>query len=145
MIVKDEVDAFLRDLAMRIEGDIRWQPERRDPLSFRFRTDVQTSDPHDHHLAGWYNPDSDKLTFAVFRKDRGRIYGLCLGITHPDLDPADPRRPHKHYWTDARRDQNRYLPDDITRNWSNPVEVWAEFRAESHMVHNGWFHAPPNL
>ena len=141
---KDDVDAFLRSLAMRIEGDIRWRLDRRSHRAFRFRADVRTSDPNDHYLEGWYSPRSEKLTLAVFRPDRGRIYGLCMGISHPELDTEDPRRPHKHYWTDQHRDQNRYLPDDISAEWSNPVQVWAEFQRESHLVHDGRFHPPPN-
>ena len=141
---KDDVDAFLRDLAMRIEGDIHWSPDRRNARTFRFRVDVETSDPNDHYLEGWYSPRTEKLTLTVFRPDRGRIYGLCMGITHPELDGADPRRPHKHYWTEERRDQNRYLPDDISADWSNPLRVWSEFRRESHLVHDGQlFYAPP--
>lgn len=142
---KDHVNAFLHGLAMRIEGDIHWLPDRRNSLAFRFRADVRTSDPNDHHIEGWYNPDSEKLTFTLFRPDRGRIYGLCMGISHPELDIENPRRPHKHYWTDARRDRNRYLPDDISADWTNPAEVWSEFRQESHLEHDGQFYGPPNL
>jgi hypothetical protein len=143
MISNSEFETILNDATKRIEGDISWKPDPEGSPGLEFRAEIVSDTGWPLFAKGRYNPRSGKLTYVIVHPNAGRIYGLDLGAEHHNPDCNDVGDPHKHRWTEAFRDKQAYIPDDITGRWDDPVTVWQQFCTEANIRHNGRMLQPP--
>ena len=139
---ESDLRAIVADPTKIIDGDIVWQPHPTAPPAFQFSAEITWSGPLSLAIAGWFNPATQKLTFALVARGVGRIYGLDFGRQHPNPDGELIGEMHKHRWTREHRDRSAYVPTDITAGWSEPVTAWRQFCAEANLAHAGTMVAP---
>jgi len=144
-LTEAEMTAILDDPSKRIEGSIQWTLRNEvGPFAF-FQARVESVAGWPLFIKGSYNPESSKLAFALIHQGYGRrVYGLCLGNFHTNLNRSRIGSPHKHRWTEVD-DQFAYSPSDITAPATEPVEVWLQFCREPNITHIGRLQAPPPL
>lgn len=138
-----EWDSIMKDPSKRVDGDIEWGEDEHHSPARRFRARVVTAARWPLFVHGWYNPETGKLSYSLFLKTDGRIYGLDMGMDHTDPQGNDLGDPHKHEWSERYRDREGYAPEDITAPVSDPISVWRQFCAEAGIGHNGKMHSPP--
>jgi hypothetical protein len=144
-LTEAEMTAILGDPSKRIEGPIQWAL-RNDvgPFAF-FQAQVESSNGWPIFAKGSYNAESSKLAFALIHQGYGRrIYGLCLGNSHTNVDRQRVGSPHKHRWTEGD-DRHAYVPSDITASILEPVAVWEQFCREASITHHGQLLSPPPM
>ena len=129
----DEVQDFIRCANKRVIGDIELLSSRNVAGAFIFRGLVDYRGKQEVELNIWFNPNASvpKITIAYFVAGVGRIYGLCMNVSHAGM------LIHKH--SGKKEDDKPYHPNDITASANNPGAVWAEFCAESSLAHDGTF------
>ena len=129
----DEVQDFINCTDKRVIGNIELISSSNIDGAFKFRGPVDYLDEQRVELNIWFNPNSvvPKITIAYFVAGIGRIYGLCMNVSHAGM------LIHKH--SGVKEDDKPYHPDDITASANNPEAVWVEFCAESSLVHDGVF------
>lgn len=142
-LTQTEFEALLADATKRIEGDIVWQNDEDHSPCLDFRAEVLSDSGWPLFVRGSFNPLIPAVTFALILKTEGRVYALDLGKDHhnPQCDRVGER--HKHRWTEAFRDKEAYVPEDITASATEPWEVWAQFCTEAGIHHQGRMLAPP--
>lgn len=143
MITQEAFRAILADGTKCVEGDISWKRAASGSPAFTFRVNVRSEPGWPIFAEAWWNPNSEKLSYALIHREEGRIVGLDLGRSHRNPDGAQVGPKHKHRWSGEERDKEAYAPADITEPWSRPVEVWEQFCAEVKIDHNGTMPAPP--
>ena len=134
---KDEFD----DISKEVVGNIVWEGPS-NARAREFRIDVQSEDGHPIFVKGWFNPSAGKLSYSIVHRAVGRIYGLDLGADHRNPDGYLVGEKHKNYWVPGNRDWWAYVPEDITEPWNRPLDVWAQFCAETNMTHSGTMSQP---
>lgn len=136
-LTEAEMAAILDDPSKRIEGSIQWTLRNEvGPFAF-FQARVESANGWPLFVRGSYNPESLKLAYALIHQGYGRrIYGLCLGSSHTNVDRKRIGSPHKHRWTEAD-ELHAYVPPDITAPANDPILVWDQFCAEALIAHNG--------
>ena len=139
---ESDVLAIIADSTKVIEGDIVWQPHPTAPPALQFIVEVNGGGALTLTIAGWLNPATEKLTFALIARGVGRVYGLDFGRKHPNPDGEMIGETHKHRWTIEHRDRWAYVPTDITADWSDPVTAWQQFCAEANLSHAGTMVSP---
>ncbi len=143
MITQQEFEAILDDGTKRIEDDIRWRGNKEHPPAQEFRVKVLSDPGWPLTAIAWWNPRSGKLSYTLRHDTAGRILGLDLGnVTHRNPTSDRLRGTHKHRWTDQFRDKQAYIPDDITAEWDQPIEVWDQFCSEVGITHLGTMDSP---
>ncbi len=144
MITQQEFEAILDDGTKRIEGDLRWRNDEDHSPAQEFRVQVFSEPGWPLTVIGWWNPRSGKLSYTMRHDAAGRILGLDLGRRVAHRNPSSERLygTHKHRWTDRFRDKQAYIPDDITAEWDQPVEVWQQFCSEVRITHLGTMDYP---
>ena len=136
-----EYHAIIHDSSKVIVGEIVWEGVRHSPAR-KFRVDVVSEEEHPIFVNGWYNHESNKLSYAIIHRSVGRIYGLDLGAHHRNPDGVFTEGKHKNYWTTKYRDKWAYVPDDITEPWDRPLVVWEQFCNEANLRHDGTMQEP---
>lgn len=142
-LTQAEFDAILVDRAKSILGDITWQQSEDHAPWLEFRAEVQSAAGWPLFVTGSYNPLIPALSYTLILKTVGRVYGLDLGKDHHNPQCNQVGETHKHRWTEKFGDKEAYAPSDITAQASQPIEVWRQFCAEAHLVHNGILNSPP--
>lgn len=141
-MTQEDFDILIEDTSKTINGDIEWNTDEDHSPSVEFRAEI-TSDPgYPIYIRGSYNSLIDALTFAIIHKSVGRIYALDLGKDHHNPSCHNVGEKHKHRWTEAFKDKDAYVPDDITAEASDPVTVWMQFCQEACITHNGNLKSP---
>ena len=138
-----EWDFIMKDPSKRVDGDIEWVGDEHHFPARRFRARVETAAGRPLFVLGRYNPLARKLSYSLFLKTDGRIYGLDMGHDHTDPQGNDLGDSHKHEWSECYRDREGYAPEDITAPVFDPVSVWRQFCAEANIRHNGRMHSLP--
>ena len=138
-----EFTSILRDSTKCINGDIVWREDMDHSPAWEFRAKVASQDGWPIFVKGRYNRDAGTLTYVLILKTEGRIYALDMGKDHrnPQGDVVGDK--HKHRWSEAYRDKEAYVPDDLTAPVSDPVAVWTQFCDEARIRHNGKLSSPP--
>jgi hypothetical protein len=77
-VTQAEFEAILSDTSKRIDGHIWWSEDEDHSPAVEFRADVFSEAGHPLFVHGSYNPEAEKLSFAVIHRAVGRIYGLDL-------------------------------------------------------------------
>lgn len=124
MVLTDaEFAAILEDTSKRVRTDIVWQEDEDHSPSVEFRVEVESSAGWPLFIRGSYNPLIPALSYVLILKTVGRVYGLDMGKDHhnPQCDQVGEK--HKHKWTERFRDKEAYVPNDITKQASDPVAV----------------------
>lgn len=135
---ESEFQILLLDQSKEILGNITWEEDKNHKNSFIFKTDVDSTPKYPIYLKGSFNFKRGTLGFSIIHRDVGRIYGLDMGQTHRNRATGKKSgRVHKHRWTDLYRDQDTYVPTDITKPYNDVVGVWREFCIESNIRHMG--------
>ena len=142
MITQQEFNAILADTTKTIEGDLAWSDDEDHSPAIEFRAEVRSEAGYPLFVVGRYNPMAGTLSFAIIHRGAGRIYGLDLGADHHNPTCQRVGEKHKHRWTEAFRDKEAYVPDDITESQDHPVSVWAQFCKEANIRHDGMLTAP---
>ena len=129
----EQVQDFINRTDKRIIGDIALQPANAHAGAFAFRGSIVYGGRPEVELQIWFNPNArdGKISIAYFSRGIGRIYGLCVNISHGGMAL------HKH--NGPKDDDQPYAPHDITAPASNPQGVWREFCAETGLTHDGDF------
>ena len=154
MLTDQEFEALLSDGDKLIFGDIAWQLDRSHSPAQRFRCKVDSEADWPLMIEGWWNPDSEKLTYTLIHRQARRIIGLDLGEDLIHHNPTCerkrgkrtacecPRGTHKHRWTEQFKAEFAYVPLDITAPWHEPIAVWREFCLEVGLTHMGILQEP---
>ena len=143
MLSQDQFELIINDTTKSIQGDIIWQENSNHNPSRRFRVDIDSQMNYPIFLAGSYHPITNGLTYAIIHKIVGRIYALDMGQDHRNPDGNMVGEIHKHRWTVDYQIRYAYIPQDITADSRNPVEVWKQFCDEAKITHQGYMHDPP--
>ncbi|MBK5940046.1 DUF6978 family protein [Halochromatium roseum] len=144
MLNSAEFDSILNDQTKQILGDIRWTTDEDHSHCVEFRMEVSSAGGWPLFIKGTYNPLIPALSYSLILKSDGRIYGLDLGKDHHNPQCSQVGECHKHRWTEACRDKDAYIPEDITATAEDPVTVWNQFCAEAAIAHNGRMFPPPS-
>ncbi len=137
-----ELAVLLADTSKRIAGDITWENDEDHSPAVEFRAEIMSQAGYPLFVRGSFNPLAQTLTFAIIHASNRRIYALDLGKDHHNPTCTNVGEKHKHRWTDRFRDQDAYVPDDITQPATNPVAVWKEFCTEANISHDGVMKEP---
>ncbi len=140
-----ELTAILEDPSKAIDGDLYWTL-RNDfgPFAF-FQARVDSSEGWPIFIKGSHNHEASKLAFAIIHQGYGRrIYGLCLGYGHTNLDRSRAESPHKHRPRESD-DKYAYAASDITATILDPLDVWSQFCREARITHRGRLHRLPSI
>lgn len=137
-----EFQAILDDDTKAIEGDIAWSDDEDHSPSVEFRAEVCSTPGWPLFVKGSYNRLARTLSYAIILKTTGRIYALDLGRDHHNPSCNRVGEKHKHRWTEAQRDKDAYVPEDITAGADDPLTAWRQFLAEARIHHSGTMHSP---
>lgn len=137
-----EVRVILAEQSKWIEGDIDWLDRPGRSTIKHFRICVKSEPGWKLFVDGFWNPESGKLGYTLVHGKRERIVGLDLGVGHNNPKGDSVGDTHKHLWSDEDADKDAYEPSDITAGWNEPLEVWAQFCAETAITHEGVMHPP---
>jgi hypothetical protein len=142
-LTRSEFEALMDDGSKTVRGDLAWEQDEDHSPSWEFRAEVQSTQGYPLFVRGSFNPLAQSLSYVLILKTVGRVYGLCLGKDHhnPKCDRTGEK--HKHRWTEAYRDKEAYVPNEITAPAINPVEAWRQFCQEARIVHEGRLAEPP--
>ena len=140
-----EFATILEDPSKRIEGDIAWTEDEDHSPALEFTGKVLSSSGWPLFVRGSFNSVAGCLTFALILKSEGRIYALDMGKEHHNPQCTQVGEKHKHRWTEALRDKEAYVPEDITSAVTDPVSVWKQFCAEAGIIHDGMLAEPPAM
>lgn len=136
--------SILLDTTKRVMEDITWSDDEDHSPAQEFRVVVRSANEWPLRVYGTWNPARETLSYVLTYEGAGRIVGLCLGYSgHVNPDGQILSDPHKHRWSEALGDIEAYEPSDITATWNAPVEVWRQFCAEVHILHEGELAEPP--
>lgn len=75
-----EVKVILAEQSKRIDGDVIWRDRQGRAAGKVFRVDVGSEPDWALFIAGFWNPESGKLTYDLVHGKRDRIIGLHLGV-----------------------------------------------------------------
>lgn len=139
---QQDFEALLADTKKSINEDIKWEEDKDHPPTVMFQVKV-TGYPL--YVKGSYKPITQGLSYVLIYYGVGRIYGLDMGHNHTNPSGFKVGRKHKHRWDENLRDQEAYVPDDITAPASDPLGVWRQFCKEALIIHNGRMYLPPPL
>jgi hypothetical protein len=139
-----EVTAIITDSSKQITQNIDWALRNGVGPWASFEAPVHSDTGWPLLIKGGFNANSRKLHFALILQGRGRIYGLCLGNGHTNLDRQRVDSPHKHCLTDVDL-HFAYSPSDITAQADEPLIVWQQFCMETLIRHVGILSNPPPL
>lgn len=142
MITQQEFDTILSDTTKRVDGDIHWREDADHSPAREFRVELRSDPGWPIIVVGRFNPYAGTLSYVLVHRGAGRIYGLDLGADHHNPTCQRVGEKHKHRWTEAFRDKEAYVPEDITAPWSEPLRVWKEFCREANIKHHGQMHPP---
>lgn len=142
MITQQEFDAILSDDSKRIDGDIQWGEDKDHSPALEFRAELRSAAGWPIVVVGRFNPSAGTLSYALIHRGAGRIYALDLGADHHNPTCLRVGEKHKHRWTEAFRDKEAYVPDNVSQDWDQPTVVWSEFCLEAKIQHNGVMHRP---
>ncbi len=138
MLTQSEFEEILSDQSKHILGNISWRKDDEHSPALEFRVQVRSAPAWPLTAHGTWNPARETLSLVLVYRSAGRIVGLCLGFPpHRNPDGKLLGDPHKHRWTAAVGDKEAYEPDDITFGWTDPANVWQQFCAEVHILHEG--------
>jgi hypothetical protein len=140
---QQDFETLLADITKQINGPIEWEEDKDHYPSVEFRVEVISQPKYPIFVKGSYNQLAQTLTYALIHARYGRIYALDLGKDHHNPTCSYVGRKHKHRWTEAFRDKEAYVPDDITALINDPVDVWSQFCQEVFLTHNGVMYPPP--
>ncbi|MGB3614720.1 MAG: hypothetical protein WBA10_13080 [Elainellaceae cyanobacterium] len=143
MLSQEEFEEIIADTSKRIDSDITWEADESHALWVKFRVEIVSDNGYPLFIKGNYNQVIQALTFVLVHVGFGRIYGLDLGKDHRNPDGIMIGEKHKHRWSEALRDKQAYVPEDITAPANQPVEVWQQFCLEAAIEHNGTMRPPP--
>lgn len=133
----------MNDTSKQILGDIQWSEDEDHSPALEFRMEVESAAGYPVFVKGSYNPLIHTLSFVLIHRQFGRVYALDMGKDH--RNPSDHQlvgEKHKHKWTQAYRDKDAYVPDDITSPSDQPLAVWNQFCTEAKLDHRGTMFAP---
>ncbi len=136
----EQVRDFIGRPDKRLVGDVELQPASEHAGAFAFRGHIVYSGGPEVGLQIWFNPYArdGKISIAYFGMGIGRIYGLCVNISHICVNISHSGMElHKH--SGPRSVDQPYVPNDITAPASNPQGVRREFCAETGLIHDGDF------
>ena len=142
-LTEGELAALLADATKTISGDIEWSEDEDHSPTVEFRVEVSSVAGYPLFVRGSFNQEIKALAYSLIHRGVGRIYGLCLGKDHHNLDCPWVGEKHKHRWDDVTKDKMAYVPGDITAPATDPVAVWSQFCAEAGIVHLGVMHSVP--
>ncbi len=142
-ITRAEFEALIADPSKRIEGDIRWSDDEDHSPAVQFRVEVGSDPGYPIFVNGRFNALAETLSFTLVHRTTGRIYGLDLGADHHNPTCTFVGEKHKHRWSDAWKDKEAYVPDDITSDIHDVREVWRQFCKEAGLDHRGALEDPP--
>lgn len=138
MLNEAEVQQILDDQSKIIRGDLEWSTKADHPIWVGFVAPVESNLGYPLFLNASLNHEAGKLSFALVVRGERRIYGLCLGVGHTDLETGSRLgEKHKHRWTDRYADKSVYSPGDITVDASAPDVAWVQFCREARIRHEG--------
>lgn len=129
----EQVRDFISRPDKRLIGDVVLQSATGHAVAFAFRDRIVYGGEPEVELQIWFNPNArdGKVSIAYFSAGIGRIYGLCVNISHSGM------KLHKH--NGPKSVDQPYVPKDITAPASNPQGVWREFCTETGLTHDGDF------
>ena len=142
MLTQQEFETILADETKIVEGDLVWRQDEDHAPALEFRAEIRSEAGYPLFVVGRYNPMAGTLSFALIHRSAGRIYALDLGADHHNPSCERVGDKHKHRWTEAFRDKEAYVPDDVTAPWNAPVAVWKQFCKEANLRHVGRLAAP---
>jgi len=137
-----EDDRYLIRCYLASEADLLLTKDPNHSPAREFRVAVQSDPGWPLFVVGRYNPRAGTLSYALIHRGAGRIYGLDLGADHHNPTCERVGEKHKHRWTEAFRDKEAYVPQDITAPCDQPIAVWEQFCREANIDHQGHMHAP---
>lgn len=138
-----EFESLLEDTTKRIDSDIIWSEDEDHSPAVEFRSEVISDPGYPLFVCGSYNSKTQRLSYVLIYNDEGRIYGLCLGSKHHNPSCEWIGEKHKHRWNEQTKDKEAYVPVDITKLATDPVDVWKQFCVETRIMHNGRMYEPP--
>ncbi|MCC6782735.1 MAG: hypothetical protein IT457_07805 [Planctomycetes bacterium] len=142
-ITQVEFETLISDLSKCIETDIRWTDDEDHSPAVQFRAEVRSDPGYPIFVNGRFNALAGTLSFTLVHRTTGRIYGLDLGADHHNPTCNCVGEKHKHRWSDAWKDKDAYVPDDITAGVDAVRDVWRQFCDEAKITHRGRFDDPP--
>ena len=137
-----DLTVILEDSSKTIIEDIQSKDDEDHSPAVEFRAEIQSESGYPLFVRGSFNPLAQTLTFAIIHARSRRIYALDLGKDHHNPSCNNVGEKHKHRWSDTYKDQDAYVPDDITEAVMNPVGVWHQFCAEANIRHTGKMYDP---
>jgi hypothetical protein len=138
-----EFETIINDQSKVIAGDISWSEDEDHSPSVEFRVEVSSASGWPLFVCGSYNPLAQTVSYVLILKTTGRIYGLDVGKGHHNPTCETLNDTHKHRWTENDKGKWAYIPQDITAEASNPVDLWQQFCREANLSHNGRLSSPP--
>ena len=148
MPLTDAEFAAILDGSKLINGDIHWDIVDKKGKILKFRRMVECDSAEILFLDGFHNREYPTLSYSLFTKEPGRIYGLDMAVdVHGNPDGSLVGPVHKHRWSNRYKAKQAYSPSDITAPASDPLAVWNQFCEEARIQHNGVMHlpSPPEL
>ena len=131
-----EFESMIADTTKRLADTPVWHEDEDHSPAKEFRVTVESEAGWPLSVYGWWNPDSEKLSYTLIHGGARRIIGLDLGdVEHPTPRGERLVGTHKHRWTSQYKDKDGYRPSDITADWDAPARVWEQFCAEINIVH----------
>lgn len=135
---QEEFELLIMDDSKEIIGDITWEEDQNHAGSLIFGNEIISRINYPIYIKGSFNFKRGTLSFAVIYRNLGRIYGLDMGQSHRNRATGKKSgRVHKHRWTELYKDQETYVPLDITKPFADVIGVWREFCSESKIIHEG--------
>jgi len=134
---------MLADDTKRIDGDLAWKEDEDRSPAVEFRAAVASEAGYPLFVNGRLSRLAGTLSYVLIHRGTGRVYGLDLGAEHHNPTCDHVGETHKHRWTERFADKEAYVPEDITADLADPVEVWKQFCREAAIVHDGVLAAPP--
>ncbi len=133
-----DVETFLKDETKHIEGDLRWSSHTNNVNYRKFRACIEYRDQSkDLILCGAYCMSKEAIHFAIIYKGVS-IYRLDVGSNHRHKNSGEyVGELHKHKLRDNDKEDDTYIPDDITSAFPNVLEIWQQFCKECKLRHNG--------
>ena len=142
MINQQEFEIILSDDTKEIVGNLTWEQSKDRSPALRIRVNVISQAGYPLFVAGTYNKFAGKLSYAIIHRGAGRIYALDLGSEHRNPDGVRVGETHKHRWQEGSREKFAYKPEDITKPWYEPLQVWEQFCEEAKLKHSGTMYSP---
>lgn len=137
MISQEEFEEILADSTKLISSDISWNGDEDGSPTLEFRVKVDSEPGYPLVVKGSYNRSAQTLSYALIHRTFGRMYALDLGTEHRNPDGEYVGDRHLHWWEDGWRDRCAYVPETITADITQPVQVWQQFCKSIQVMHDG--------